>query len=163
MYRTYLSRLGVTILLLLLGVAACGPASPAAGPTAPAPALPTAVLAPTIPQSYPVPVAAATPTLAADYPAPPALLPTVDPYPGGLVWVIRPVGIQCEEGTVPGYADLREATATMTAAGIRVNEAQMTELIVPAVCGSPTSAHFRLQIDAGDLPTAMSLGWTAES
>jgi hypothetical protein len=160
MYRTCQQCLGVTLLLLLFALAACGPAAAPASPAAPE--LPTAIIVPTVPQAYPAPVAAATPTLAAAYPEPPTMMPTVDPYPGGLVWVLRPVGIQCEEGTAPGYANLREATATMTSAGIRVNEAQMTELMVPAVCGSPTSAHFRLQIDATDLQTAVSLGWTEE-
>lgn len=153
-----LSRPLVAILLILI-LAAC--AAPAATPTpmVGAPAPNTAV------PGYPPPTSAVpeSPTRPADYPAPPTIPPPADPYPGGLVWVIRSVGVQCEEGTAPGYGDLREAAATMTAAGVRVKEAQMTEMMVTAVCGSPTSAHFRLQIDANDLQTAESLGWTPES
>jgi hypothetical protein len=90
------------------------------------------------------------------------LPPTIDPYPGGLVWVIRPVGIQCEEGTSPGYGDLREATSTLTAAGVSVADAKMVELVVATSCGSPTSAHFRVQIAADDLQTAQSMDWVLE-
>jgi hypothetical protein len=80
-----------------------------------------------------------------------------------VIWIIRPVGIQCEEGTAPGYGDLRESVATLTAAGIRVVNSQMTELMVAASCGSPTSAHFLVQIDAEDLDKALSMGWAKES
>jgi hypothetical protein len=117
-----------------------------------------------VPNAYPAPevVAPATSTRDPDYPAPPTFAPTVEPYPGGLVWIIRPVGIQCEEGTTPGYGDLREATSTLTAAGVKVAQSEMTELIVTDVCGSPTSAHFRVQIAADNLQTALSMGWTQE-
>lgn len=158
-----LSRLSACILLLLI-LGACGPSEPAPGLP---PATETSVTpapAQNLPD-YPPPTlpAPATPTLPAGYPLQPAILPTVDPYPGGLVWIIRPVGIQCEEGLAPGYGDLREATATVTAAGVRVKESQMTEMMVTAVCGSPTSAHYRLQIDASGLETAVALGWSAEN
>ena len=165
-----LSRQLVVILLILM-LSACGPAAPLATPTAGAPATaPALQSAPTqtpvtaVPgYPAPLPTAPTSPTRPADYPAPPTIPPPADPYPGGLVWIVRPVGVQCEEGTAPGYGDLREATATMTAAGVRVKESQMTEMMVTAVCGSPTSAHFRLQIDANDLQTAELLGWTSES
>lgn len=159
----------IAALLFVFILGACGPAAaPTAPTTAPTegPALEEAgTLTPTaLPQGYPppAPAPAATSALPADYPAPPTMMPTADPYPGGLVWVLRPVGIQCEEGTAPGYGDLREAQATMTAAGITVVEAQMTDLMVTAVCGSPTSAHYRLQISAEDLQTAVSMGWSQE-
>ena len=154
----------MAVLFLLSACAAPETEVPQLEPTVPAleeapPEPPTAV-----PPDYPAPevVAPAEPTRDADYPAPPTLAPTVDPYPGGLVWVIRPVGIQCEEGTTPGYGDLRETTSTLTAAGVTVADAKMTELMVTASCGSPTSAHFLVQIAAEDLPTALSMDWTQE-
>jgi hypothetical protein len=79
-----------------------------------------------------------------------------------MIWIIRPVGIQCEEGTAPGYGDLRESVATLTAAGIRVVDSEMTELMVTTSCGSPTSAHYRVQIDFEDLEDALSMGWQEE-
>jgi hypothetical protein len=89
------------------------------------------------------------PTLDPDYPAPPTLMSVEDPYPGGMAWIIRPVGVQCEEGTAEGYGDLHEAIITLTAAG----------LAVAASCGSPTSTHYRLQIPSADLDKAVSMGW----
>jgi hypothetical protein len=168
--RTLLTILALAAMVLLL--VACGPASgeqPADEPAAEA-TVPGLEGAPaggetSQPDNYPPPeevLPPGTPTLRSDYPAPPTLPATVDPYPGGLVWIIRPVGIQCEEGTAPGYGDLREATSTVTAAGIKVADSEMTELMVTTSCGSPTSAHFRLQIAADDLDAGLSLGWTQE-
>ncbi len=136
------------------------PASPTNDLT---PAEKPALATSTPPSAYPVPgdELPPTPALSLDYPAP-TLPPTIQAYPGGLVWIIRPVGVQCEEGTAPGYGDLREATSTLTAAGVRVAGAEMTELMVTSTCGSPTSAHFRAQINADDLPLALSLGWEQE-
>ncbi len=159
----------IPMLLLVVLLGACGPSVPPDTPDgADEGQDPALEEAPTstplgLPEGYPAPdpVVMETPALPADYPAPPTPLPTVDPYPGGLAWVLRPVGIQCEEGTAPGYGDLRETVATMTAAGIEVVDAQMTDMMVTAVCGGPTSAHYRLHINADDLPTAVSLGWTA--
>jgi hypothetical protein len=155
------------LILALVFVGGCG-ASEADAPQ-PIPTLPTlnevpADQATAVPAEYPAPEVSgpATPTLDPNYPAPPTPAPTVDPYPGGVVWIIRPVGVQCEEGTAPGYNDLREATSTLTAAGVAVAQSEMTELMVTDVCGSPTSAHFRVQIAAGDLQTALSMGWTQE-
>jgi len=118
----------------------------------------------TVPSGYPAPevMQPATPPPDPNYPAPPTYPPTVDPYPGGLVWILRPVGIQCEEGTSPGYGDLREAASTLTAAGLTVARSEMTELVVSDSCGSPTSAHYRVQIAADDLQNALSMGWTQE-
>jgi len=118
----------------------------------------------TVPAGYPASevIQPATPTRDPNYPAPPTYAPTVDPYPGGLVWILHPVGIQCEESTSPGYGDLREAVSTLTAAGVAVAKSEMTELVVTDACGSPTSAHYRAQIAADDLQTALSMEWTQE-
>lgn len=108
-------------------------------------------------EAYPAdPLPAAT-ALPDDYPAP---LPTQDPYPGGLAWVQHPVGVQCEDGMLPGYETLEDAEATLTTAGIRVKEAEIIDIPMVQQCGQPTSVHYRLQIPAEDLQTALSLGWT---
>ncbi len=159
----------ITLLLIILAVSACGtapPAQPTATPSG-SPALETAPSAPvqptaeSLPDSYPPP-APIQPTREPNYPPPPTFPPTVDPYPGGLVWIIRPVGVQCEDGTTEGYGDLRESVATLTAAGLHVVESEMADLMVPAVCGSPTSAHYRIQISVDGLNTASSMGWKRE-
>lgn len=164
------------LLLLALFISACGTAPPATvdntptvvfdeGATAPAlePAAPVPVIptAEPLPEGYPSanPALLVTPTYPPDYPGPPAAMATLDPYPGGMVWITRPVGIQCEDGTDIGYGDLGEAAATLTAAGLRVRNSEMTELMVATVCGSPTSAHYRVQINIEDLDTALSMGW----
>lgn len=166
-------RTNYTLLLLISAfflLSGCGPATGGTpvqetGATT-LPGLQGAPLTQTpLPDNYPSPeqvLPPPTPTLDPNYPAQPTLPPTPDPYPGGTVWVIRPVGIQCEEGTAPGYGDLREAQSTLTAAGVKVAEAEMTELMVTTSCGSPTSAHFRVQIAAEDLQTALSMGWMQE-
>jgi hypothetical protein len=108
------------------------------------------------------------------YPAPPVQtlpegyavptgLPVLNPYPeaiGSLIWVLKPVGEQCAEA--PATPDLQTAVADMIAFGIPVEASEMTDLIVCMACGCPTSAHFRLQIDAGYLGNAEVLGWVAE-
>ena len=50
----------------------------------------------------------------------------------------------------------------LSAAGLRVADSEMLELMVAAACGSPTSAHFRVQIDVEDLDSALSMGWDRE-
>jgi hypothetical protein len=114
--------------------------------------------------AYPDPTGedAITPTAAA-YPEAPSPAPTVDAYPGDLVWVIRPVGIQCETETAPGYGTLSEAVATLSAAGINIFASETIELQVTTVCGSPTSEHYRVQIGADQLATVEGMGWTAEN
>lgn len=136
-------------------------ALPALEPAATAAAQPTAEA---LPENYPPPQPAlpVPATYPPDYPGPPTLMPTVDPYPGGVVWIIRPVGIQCEDGTAPGYGDLSEAVATLTAAGLSVLDSEVIEMLVTTSCGSPTSAHYHIQIDVVDLDSALSMGWEQE-
>ena len=88
--------------------------------------------------------------------------PTPDPYPAGLVWINRPVGIQCQEGFLPGYGSLGEAVSTMRAAGVSIVAFEEVTLAVPDECGGPTAEHFRLQISAEDAAAAASMGWTLE-
>jgi hypothetical protein len=134
-------------------------AGPGLEPAATAPALPTAE---PLPENYPAPALPIEPTNPSDYPGPPTPMPTIDPYPGGMIWIIRPVGIQCEDGTALGYGDLREAAATLTAAGLRVVDSEVIEMMVTTSCGSPTSAHYRIQISSDDLDSALSMGWERE-
>lgn len=176
---------GILGLLIILLITACGPAAPSETPppdsdrgdtleVAPEEtAVPQEIAAPTItppppPESYPAPPP--PPANSESYPAAPAALPPAPPagypdaYPGaeGLVWILRPVGEQCAEADQNSYADLQEAVAALTAAGLTVGEAEMTELMVCSACGCPTSAHYRVQVDAADVPTAVSLGWEQE-
>lgn len=160
-------------------MAACGTAPPANPTNTPDPSLDDALTNPQdsstatppapptaapIQGSYPgsQPAAPQQPTKELGYPVPATFPPTVDPYPGGLVWIIRPVGTQCEEGTIQGYGDLSESVATLVAAGLNVENSQMTDIPVTAVCGSPTSAHYRIQISYEGLSTALSMGWKQE-
>lgn len=106
------------------------------------------------------------------YPAPPTITPfpegypaivtpapTHDPYPAGegTIWIIRPVGIQCESPN--DYADIQAAVADLKAIGVETLAQEMIDIPVTAVCGAPTSAHFRVQINAPDLAKAELLGW----
>lgn len=113
--------------------------------------------------SYPVPPTLPTAQSLPEGYAIPTPLPALNPYPeavGSLVWIVKPVGEQCAE--TPATPDLQTAVADMIAFGIPVAASEMTELIVCMSCGCPTSAHFRLQIDAGYLGNAEVLGWVAE-
>jgi hypothetical protein len=94
------------------------------------------------------------------YPAPPVPAPTLDPYPSGVVWIIRPVGEQCEDGR--SFADLATAVSSLEENGIVVGEAEEVELFVCQACGCPTSEHYRLQIEPADLDRALTLGWFRE-
>ncbi len=176
-------RLGRLLLLLaMLLLAACNSAPPpaqdntpppAAVATATTPALmpaPTAAEDSAVPSTpdptgaaYPDPAEGETAAPANDpYPVPPSPMPTVDPYPGGLVWVIRPVGTQCEPEIPPGYGTLNEAVATLYAAGVSVQASETIELPVTTACGSPTSEHYRVQIGADHLSVVEEMGWVGE-
>lgn len=102
------------------------------------------------------------------YPAPVEELPTPEPYPadktesGSFVWMLLPVGKQCAEPGENNYADLQAAVAALTAAGITIGDAEMTNLPVCSACGCPTSAHFRIQVDGQHLAAAEALGWRQE-
>jgi hypothetical protein len=173
---------GILGLIIISLITACGPATPPpdsdpSGTLESAPnetAVPDEeIAAPTItppppPESYPAPPL--DPAAPEGYPEAPAPPPPAPPsgypgaYPGteGQVWIIRPVGEQCAEVDQNSYADLQEAIAALTAAGLTVGEAEMTDLIVCSACGCPTSAHYRVQVAATDVPAAVSLGWEQE-
>lgn len=110
-------------------------------------------------ESYPAPPT--TTPFPDDYPVP-TLSPTLDPYPAaeGSIWIIRPVGEQCAEQD--DYPDLQAAISDLITVGVEVSESETVDLPVCMACGCPTSAHFRVQIDAADLSNAELLGWTEE-
>ena len=156
---------GVLLLLAVL-MAACSGGSdddPTLEPTEenpPETATPTEeappVEPPTVePTSYPAPPTPTPPGIDAGYPAfTPE--PTIDPYPGGLVKVMHPMGQQCEEATLP---DLSAAIGSLEEAGIAVVAAEEIALNVCEACSCPTSEHFRVQINVEDLDRALELGW----
>ena len=93
---------------------------------------------------------------------PPSSAPIAQPefvYPGDeeMVWIVLPVGIQCEGDGL--YSDLNEATFALDEAGVIVVDQTTVELPVAQSCGQPTSEHFRVQILAAGLPQAESLDW----
>jgi hypothetical protein len=83
-------------------------------------------------------------------------LPTYDPYPGGLVTLIHPMGLQCEDVIFP---DLSAAVGTLEEAGIVVVAAEEIGLEVCEACGCATSEHFQVQIGVADLDRALEMGW----
>jgi hypothetical protein len=74
----------------------------------------------------------------------------------GTVWVSRPSGIQCE---VTYYSSVMEALQHLQNAGITVLEMKVLEMMVIALCGSPTGTIFQALIYQEDLEKAIALGW----
>lgn len=158
-------------LLLPALLAACGPAAESPTPATPTTesegvlsrptATPSNALQEAQPEPYPPPFEPSpTPE---GYPPPATPLPTIDPYPAGeSVWIIRPVGEQCADPEDNEYVDLQEAVADLAAAGVPALSSEMTDLIVCAACGCPTSAHYRVEVDTANLDRAEALGWTRE-
>jgi hypothetical protein len=98
------------------------------------------------------------------YPEPPPPAATVDPYPeavDGFIWMLLPVGIQCEDDASQ-YNDLQDAVAGLTAVNASTGQSEIIELMVCSACGCPTSAHYRVQVSVTDVTTARSLGWERE-
>lgn len=152
-------------LFFLFILVACASPTPATNPTSTPPAEPDVFPRPTITPEpldttggYPAP---ATPTVELREPGYP--MPTVaviDPYPSvdGFVWVIKPVGQQCEQVEM----NVARAESELVAADVEVNIATTVNLPVCAACSCPTSEHYRMQIAAEDLEKAIDLGWTEE-
>jgi hypothetical protein len=99
-----------------------------------------------------------------DYPAPQQIIPTQNPYPEDekTVWILHPVGIQCEDAEASKYQNEQEVVSGLKAAGLTVHHVATIELMVCTACGCPTSAHFRAEINASDLEKAIDLGWEPE-
>lgn len=110
-----------------------------------------------------------TPTVEESTPAPDDGYPPAQPtapapeYPAEAAtegWVIRPAGEQCADTLA--YPDSNSAVTDLEQAGIEILAVEETELLVCEACGCPTSAHYRVLLAAGDIPTAISLGWQVE-
>jgi hypothetical protein len=160
-----MKRLLMLTMILTLLVAACGDTAVTPETVEPEPTVdsdegifPRSTVTPDeadTDESYPVPEVATPDT---DYPAPEAM-PTRDPYPvvAGYVWVVHPVGEQCEEGR--HFDNVNAAIAALEEAEVEVAAGATTSLNVCLACGCPTSEHFILQIAEEDLSTAEGLGW----
>ena len=167
------------LLIAIIGVA-CGPAvetdEPSIEPTAsetegvlevmtqpaPNPLATEPAPQPDAPEAYPSQPTAVP--LTEGYPAPAAPIATIDPYPeaiDGFIWMLLPVGVQCEDDTST-YNDLQDAVAGLTAVSVQTNQTEITELMVCSACGCPTSAHYRVQVSVDDVNAAQALGWKRE-
>lgn len=146
--------------------------------TEPATALPEETAVPAAEEAYPVPTVA--PIVDEAYPAdepaqPNSVAPDKDeaypaptqPAPSDgdaeLIWVQQPLGVQCEESaSIEPTKGLQSAVEALAAAGVAAQQWETMEMIVMAVCGGPTSTHFRVEIPMSYLGTATSLGWVPE-
>jgi hypothetical protein len=172
----------ISLLLIMIIATACGPAietdEPSAVPenegvlemeTQPAPVetvkpatTPEPALPPDAPEAYPAQPTAVPQT--EGYPAPAEPVAPLDPYPDavdGFIWMILPVGVQCED-EASTYNDLQDAVAGLTAVSVQTGESEITELMVCTACGCPTSAHYRVQVSIEDVNAAQALGWKQE-
>jgi hypothetical protein len=169
----------ISLFLILIALTACGPAAETVEPAAPKPEGALEVVT----QPAPLEMEATTPPEPApqldapeSYPSPPTAVPlpegypapqpqaTINPYPeaiDGFIWMLLPVGIQCEDDSSP-YADLAAAVAGLTAVNVQTGQSETTELMVCSACGCPTSAHFRVQVSVADVNAARILGWERE-
>lgn len=117
-----------------------------------------------LPVPYPGAPATAVP-IKEGYPAAQEIYPTIDPYPVGessTVWILHPVGVQCEDSSSSKYQSEQDVKAGLTAAGITVNNVATVDLMVCQACGCPTSIHYRAEINESNLDKAIALGWTPE-
>ena len=110
------------------------------------------------PAAYPVEEVLPATAVPESYPPPTQPALSTEPYPvqEGTVWVARPVGLQCETAE---YTDIQEAVADLKAIGVDVLDQGTFEMNVLAVCGGPTSAHFRVLVTAEDVEDTAVLGW----
>ncbi len=153
------------LILIIVLLTACngGSSTPAPVDTGPRPTPTVEVVPPPSPTPSPdaYPVAPAPTPLPDNYPPPPTPAPPTSPYPTGeFVWLLLPVGTQGEETKT--YDDLQTAVQALASAGVAVKTAGMTDLVVCAAVGCPTSAHYRVEIDVAGLETAAALGWVEE-
>ena len=169
-----MKKFSITIFILLsIIMTACGTSiptetRPASENNAPSQGRPTPTIEnlPADPTELPLPYPGLPTTdtsLPEGYP-PPQEFPTIDPYPvnAGTVWVLYPIGVQCEDASVGKYHSQQDAKAGLTAAGLTVHDVTTIELMVCSACGCPTSTHFRAEISETDLEKAISLGWEPE-
>ena len=168
------------MLLLSLMLALPGCAQPADAPadeevtsTATAQATAAATAAATVVATMPAtatatpdayPLRPTSPPSPESYPAVPTTAPLSTAYPADLqIWILRPLGNQCEDLNSYPYATLGEAVTGLEQAGIDVFDSESVDLAVCEGCDCPTSQHFRVQILRNDLERARTLGWYEES
>lgn len=125
------------------------------GAPTPTPEPPTEEAPTSEPTAYPPPPTPTPPGGEVGYPVA-TPLPTANPYPGGLVTIMHPMGLQCEE---PTFEDLSAAISSLEETGIAVVAAEEIGLEVCEACGCATSLHYRVQINAEDLDRALEMGW----
>lgn len=109
-------------------------------------------------EAYPLIVPTLSTALPEGYPEPEDSLPPA-PYPADrqTIWVVKPAGEQCAESL--DYATEQDAVASLEAAAIETLSAKTVEFMVTSSCGSPTSTHYAVEINAADLATAEALDW----
>ena len=113
------------------------------------PALP----APTdMPEAY----QALQPTEAADaYPAESDTAVDLPAYPAtGTIWVIRPLGQQCQQASEFEYENIEAAIVALDEVGVRVYIGDVVFRPACASCDCPTSEQFRVRIDESNLEQA---------
>ncbi len=159
-----LFKFWVGALLLLIVVVGCGPALEVETPIPDVPAEEPATEneggispRPTVTNAPP-----STDTPPLGYPAgsAPERQPETarDPYPASAetVWVMIPMGIQCEDSQ---FATLADAVTSLRSAGIIVYQSSVENMMVCQSCSCPTSEHYRAEIAVDYLKTAVNLGW----
>ena len=126
--------------------------------------------APAATEIEPAPTATPAPYLAIDptavpnsYPAEPASQLNLPPYPAtGTIWILRPLGQQCQPAAEFEYATVEDAILALNDAGITVYRAEQVLRPVCEACDCPSSEHYRLNIDESNLAQAQELGWELE-
>lgn len=158
--------------LLVMVLGACQSSAPAPAETEAPPAAPTAsegteTPAPAAPEAtatpdeYPAQPTASAPE--SGYPpAPEEAAPSAAYPPGEPVWIVRPLGTQCEDESTFAYASLEEAVSALEEAGVDVLSSETVDLMVCQACGCPTSEHFRVQVLGEDVQSIRSMGWQTE-
>jgi hypothetical protein len=141
----------LTILVLILALSACSgstdsePTKESKKPTEEAaPALPTLDTS-LVEPNFPLPTgsdAYPNPKDPSGYP-PPAPIMTSTPY-------------AYPDGTID------DAVENLEENGVAVISAEAVSMMVCQACGCPTSEFYRVNIDAYDLTTAISIGWNRE-
>lgn len=76
-------------------------------------------------------------------------------------WVVVSAGVQCEPEEKL-FADINEAGDALIEADVAVYDAVVESRMVCAACGCPESAHYRLEIDAEAVETAVDLGFVED-
>lgn len=166
-YKTLMNKTMILFigLVLIMFLPACGGTTVEATPTTTPPdstALPQPDIAPratVTPMDNGYPAAPVPTPYPEGYAGPDLTVSPLNSYPGkeGLVWMIHAAGEQCNDELT--YADLDTAVAALDQAGIVVADQASAEITVCETCGCPTSLHFLVQINEGDVAAAEGLGW----